>query len=261
VLIPVHRAHPTHLERISLRQCGRCLPGRDFVVLASRGLDIGAYRELLPGAREIRVEPSWMGSRAAYNRLMIAPLVYDRLSGRSHILVHEPDSLVLRDELDHWCRQPFDYIGAPWFEGFSDPAPHAAPIGVGNFGLSLLRVDAVRAALTSRQRWQPLTARMRRGLQAIRARGQLRSTWRFYDGHCDIFWSAVVPTLVPSFRVAPIAAALRFSWEVLPARCFELTGGQLPFGFHAWARYDRDFLLPHLKQSGVDLGPLDAIRA
>jgi hypothetical protein len=70
-----------------------------------------------------------------------------------------------------------------------------------------------------------------------------------------------VPSLVPSFRVAPISEALRFSWEVLPDRCFDLCEGRLPFGFHAWARYDREFLVPHLKASGVDLSHLDAVRA
>jgi hypothetical protein len=57
---------------------------------------------------------------------------------------------VLRDELDHWCAKPFDYVGAPWpklyelllqtgrFEGgFSK---HVR-INVGNGGLSLRRIS------------------------------------------------------------------------------------------------------------------------
>ena len=49
---------------------------------------------------EIRVEPHGMESRPAYNRLMISPLVYEDLQGYTHMLIHEPDALVVRDELD-----------------------------------------------------------------------------------------------------------------------------------------------------------------
>src|SRR5262249_21397293 len=40
---------------------------------------------------------------------------------------------------------PYDYIGAPWFEGW-ERAPIDAPIiGVGNSGFSLLRLDSFRS--------------------------------------------------------------------------------------------------------------------
>jgi hypothetical protein len=35
-------------------------------------------------------------------------------------------------------------------------------------------------------------------------------------------------------------------------KCFELVGGRLPFGFHAWARYDRKFLEPCLFTNADD---------
>jgi hypothetical protein len=203
---------------------------------------------------------------------MIASTIYDALGGYSHLLVHEPDALVLRDELDHWCGRPFDYVGAPWFEGFAEPKPDSVLIGVGNFGLSLLRLKAVRSVLASRARWYPFAVsmkdvikgllgsrgRLHRGWQGLGVGGQLRGASRLYDGHCDVFWSLFVPNLFPSFKIAPIAEALRFSWEVWPSRCFELCNGQLPFGFHAWARYDRAFLVPLLRQSGVDLSGMES---
>jgi hypothetical protein len=208
-----------------------------------------------------------MESRQAYNRLMISPLVYNALAGCSHVLVHEPDAMVLRDELDYWCRQSFDYIGAPWFDGFAAAKPNARLIGVGNFGLSLLRLEAVTEVLGSRQRWYPWSriardltkglsgsaGRLRQACRAITATGQLRKAWQIYDGHCDIFWSEIVPHIVPSFRIAPIDQAIRFCWEVLPAQCFDMCNRQLPFGFHAWSKYDRHFLTPHLIASGVVL--------
>jgi hypothetical protein len=271
VLIPVHKAMPTSLELISLRQCGKCLAARDVFLLAPIGLDLGTYRELITITGEIRVQPHWMESIRAYNRLMIAPLIYDRLQGYTHLLVHEPDALVLRDELDYWCRQPFDYIGAPWFEGYGAPAPDAPLIGVGNFGFSLHRLQSINKAMISWHRWYPFEeigrdlirgllgqrSRLQRAIRATGPAGYLRGAWQLYTENCDLFWSCVVPRVVPAFSVAPITTALQFAWEVLPNRCYDLCEGKLPFGIHGWAKHDLPFLTPLLKASCVDLGEHD----
>ena len=79
---------------------------------------------------------------------------YKLLDNYTHLLIHEPDAIVLTDELDSWCLQEIDFIGAPWFEGFSSAQykHDANPVGVGNFGLSLIRVAAVQDVLRSKNR-------------------------------------------------------------------------------------------------------------
>jgi hypothetical protein len=271
VVVPVHRASPIDSERVALRQCGRCLAGHDIVLLAPKGLDLGAYRELMPASESLRIDPRWMSGRREYNRLMITPLVYDAMADYTHMLVHEPDAIVLRDELEYWCRQPFDYIGAPWFDRYSDALPDARVIGAGNFGFSLRVVSAARAVLASGGSWYPLRGivadllrgalgdrkGLQRGLRTLRRAGRLRDAANFYEGNCDSYWAQVVPRRVPEFRVAPPQRAARFSWEVLPRRCQAMTHGALPFGAHAWARYEPGFWLPRLAAAGVDLSGLD----
>lgn len=271
VVVPVHRVEPTPVEVVSLRQCGRVLGRHEIILLAPEGLDLGPYREWLPSSHELRVERHWMASRRAYNRLMIAPIVYDALAGYSHLLVHEPDAIVLRDELHRWCAEPYDYVGAPWFEGRSDATPDAPLDGAGNFGFSLRRVAATRSVLASGRRWYPFTRiaadivrglqgngeRLARGARTALKAGRLGNAAEFYDGNCDRFWAIIVPSRIPEFRVAPPDVALRFSWETLPRKCHALNGGLLPFGAHAWARYDPDFWLTHLEAAGVDLSGVD----
>jgi hypothetical protein len=46
--------------------------------------------------------------------------------------------------------------------------------------------------------------------------------------------------------VAPVEEALGFSFEREPRYCFERNGGRLPFGCHAWNRWDRPFWEPYL---------------
>ena len=51
---------------------------------------------------------------------------------------------------------------------------------------------------------------------------------------------------MPGFRGATVDEGLRFAFESAPRRCFELTGHKLPFGCHAWERFDRAFWEPYL---------------
>lgn len=50
----------------------------------------------------------------------------------------------------------------------------------------------------------------------------------------------------PAFKIAPLEVALRFAFECVPRYCFEKNNFTLPFGCHAWAKYDREFWEPYL---------------
>lgn len=270
VVVPVHKEKPSPAEIISLRQCGRVLGKHATKIVAPRSLDLGAYLELLPHASELRVDDHWMASIRAYNRMIMSPLLYSQLSDYTHMLLHEPDAIVLRDDLDYWCLQTIDYIGAPWFEGYGAAKPDSPVIGVGNSGFSLHRLIASRRIVSSRRRWYPYRcvakdlirglsgnrSRLRRGLKALLSSGQLRGAWQLYEGNCDAFWSNVVPMVDHDFKVAKTEEAVLFSWEVQPSRCMKMTRGKLPFGIHAWAKYDFAFLAPYLHGAGVELGAL-----
>lgn len=155
VIVPVHRQSPTAEETISLRQWSRVMAAREIVVLSPRHIDVGRYRELMPAAFHQRVDPSWMASHAAYNRMIISPLLSRIFQGYSHMLLHEPDSIVLSDVLNHWCEQPYDYIGAPWFTPGRSGEGEMMNAG-GNSGFSLFRLAAMRRVTSSWRRWYPL---------------------------------------------------------------------------------------------------------
>jgi hypothetical protein len=62
----------------------------------------------------------------------------------------------------------------------------------------------------------------------------------------DLFWSFIAPRLHPAFSVAPPEIAIDFAWELYPREHYEQFG-QLPFGCHAWQRYDRAFWIDILR--------------
>jgi hypothetical protein len=65
-------------------------------------------------------------------------------------------------------------------------------------------------------------------------------------GNEDYFWADEAARCDPSFKVAPFEVGLRFAFEVAPRKCFELNHRRMPFGCHAWQRYDPAFWEPHL---------------
>jgi len=266
IVVPTHRENPTPEESISLRQLGRVMGDREIVILSPRHLDLGRTMELLPKAGQVRVDPCWMDSHGAYNRMIISPLLCHIFAGYSHLLLHEPDSIVLSDRLDHWCLQPYDYIGAPWFTPRSS-GEGAELIPGGNSGFSLFRLAAMKRVTSSWRRWYPLRYTLgdfrsclrgnpdglRKGLLGLYPGGLLKGAHRLYSSFCDQYWSLMVPSIDKRFRVAPSDVAVRFSWEKWSFLCMEMCRGHLPFGLHAWAKYDFDFLLPHFIAAGVDL--------
>ena len=63
-----------------------------------------------------------------------------RFKDYAYILICQTDAWVFRDELDYWCNQGYDYIGAPIY--FPRSEQHFMDIffGVGNGGFSLRKI-------------------------------------------------------------------------------------------------------------------------
>jgi len=250
IVIPTHKASPLPEERISLTQCQNILGSRDIYLLSPEALNIDAYHQIFPNLKSIYVPPEFMASYQAYNRLMVSPFIFSHLKAHSHILIHEPDAIVIKDDLDFWCQQGFDYIGAPWFKG--DNSVTLTLSAAGNFGFSLINTNSVNEIFLSNVRWYSAAMIFRDFLRGVRGRkgyvsrainacgnsGKLSCASDLFEEHCDIFWSFIVPKVAPQFTVAPAKIAIQFSWETYPEKCSELNGNKPPFGMHAWAKHN-----------------------
>jgi hypothetical protein len=103
---------------------------------------------------------------------------------------------------------------------------------VGNGGLSLRKVESALAVLTSPKLRQD-DRLMREFIEDPRSNE-------------DIFWSFSAPQLLDSFRIPTPRQAMEFSFEMAPRYCFQENAGRLPFGCHAWTRWDRELWEPFL---------------
>lgn len=264
VLIPLYKSALSAAEKLSVERAVNTLGQHAIRFIGPRHLQ----PELAVWAQHYgpRVQSTVFDDRhftgiKSYNSLMRSRGFYAAFSEFSHILIAQTDTLVLRDELEAWCGRGYAYIGAPWFVGGSQPQRPLQFLGVGNGGFSLRRVaDFLR--VLERPRRIPNFIKSRRRETRGRSSGvrRLKHEWLlaynfeplFPTSNEDFFWGILVPAACPFFRVPGLADASRFAFEVEPRHLYALTGEQLPFGCHAWERYDRDFwlqVLPELRSA------------
>jgi hypothetical protein len=185
-----------------------------------------------------------------YNRLMRALGFYRAFEGHTHLLIAQTDALVLSDDLASWCERDVSYVGAPWFVGGSFPERPLRFWGVGNGGFSLRRLgDFVRVLETPRRIPNFIKSRSGgdRGLSNWVRRLKHEHLYAynvepfFSSANEDHFWGVLVPAACPFFHVPSPEEAIGFAFEVEPRLMLEMNGNRLPFGCHAWERYDRAF--------------------
>ncbi|KAA1259816.1 hypothetical protein LF1_23530 [Rubripirellula obstinata] len=263
ILIFHHSAHLKWFERISLLQCFNVLGDHPIRLVCPEGTNVDEFRKLVP---EIEVDPvpaHWMNSIREYNRMKVSPSLYNRYRDYEYMLTYELDAFVFRDELAQWCEQGYDYIGAPWVTRDEDGEPELT--GVGNSGFSLRNIQSALKVMNSfgwvKSPWGSAKRSWARG-QKLQALGKLlamttiynnthRWLMRFFIDHEDGFWSSVGHRR-PSFKLASNQKALAFSIEKEPAWFLEQLGGNLPFGCHAWQKYQPDAWRRHIEACGYD---------
>jgi hypothetical protein len=205
-------------------------------------------------------EDAYFGSIAGYNRLLKSKDFYQRFTQHEYLLLVQTDALAISDELEKWCSLKYSYIGAPWFDGFSQPSEPLQLIGVGNGGFSLRRVqDFIDCLQKNTYLPNSLAKKPNKAFDIV-------GLFRFIKHHYlfawskgplqtkineDIFWGLLIPKCYQQFKVAPIDKAIEFAFDAEPHYLYELNHQKLPFGCHAWERYDRDFWLEKLGSLGI----------
>jgi hypothetical protein len=242
VVIPVYAARLTSSERAAVAQCRRVLANHPICILAPQSLVWEDIPEL-HGLLVERFADDYFTGVEGYNRLLLSTGFWDRFLSYRYILIHQLDAWVFSDQLDHWTKRGYDYVGAPWigrkYDASDERVRRVLPFwsrgpfvklrrrpAVGNGGFSLRNVRSCLAMLH---------------LFAGKARA--------FPLHEDIFFCVTVPAYNPLFRIPGARTAARFAFELEPRLCYEMTGHTLPFGCHAWEKYDPEFWRPFIEAS------------
>ena len=265
VVTPIYKSSLDQDEKLALFNNLERLAQRPWILIhppSNRSLIeaiIAQHPKIL--INTIELEAHNFDSIRSYNKMLLSSWFYRHFKPYTHILIAQLDTLIFGDQLSEWISLGFAYVGSPWYLGIDNPKHPLQWLGGGNGGLSLRHIQASLEVL-AKPRWlygairsyehQSLPAEwLRAEVRALRqllerSNGQSR-TPQMYE---DLFWSFIAPRLSPGYQVAPPEVAINFAWELHPRDQYQ-RAGKLPFGCHAWQRYDRGFWLNKLAGQGT----------
>ena len=250
-----NRTYLTDTEQISLKHLLHFLGQYDKYIIIPDGLDFS-----LPDFGTVRFNDKYFGSAIAHRDLLFSRQYYEAFSDYEFILSYHLDVLVFSDELKKWCDMDYDFIGPPWIK--HKDAPYYGNTNyegkVGNGGFSLKKVNSflemlnsTRYAIDPAEYWDKYHAHKqlpgrilnwpKKLLMKSHRYNNVQWEIKRWNRNDDLFIADRAMHYYPDFKIAPADVALRFGFECVPRYCYELTGQKLPFGCHAWERYDREF--------------------
>lgn len=274
IVIPIYKEHLNKYEWISLKQCCNILRNYPIFIATHKKIDLASIKSAFKYEfQHVKLEFAYFEEEyfkdiGGYNKLMCNAKFYDYFKKYEYILIHQLDAFIFKDELKSWCKLGYHYVGAPWFDDFSEGKNGEGLWRVGNGGLSLRHVKRCLTILSKRgpvkglssifedYRHMGIFSKLIRvpiiALKALGIRNNIAFYLKHYSRNEDIFWSIFVPDFY-KFSIPSPEKAMKFSFERNPRKLFEINDFHLPFGCHAWWRYDLDFWAPIIKKFGYDL--------
>ena len=261
ILVPLsNRTFFTEDEKISLLHLDHHLKDFDRYFIVPKNLNIEKE-----GFKVKRFDLKFFGSISAHRKLLFSKNFYQKFSNYRYILIYHLDALVFSNQLMDWCQKGYDYLGPPWIK--HKDTPYAGNPNfegkVGNGGFSLRKVDSILSVFNSKKLWKnPFRRALSEFLheKSITRYNSLTNVFRYwhpkyngvleemknYHHNEDHFWASRATHYFSKFKIAPVDVAIKFAFECVPRYCYELNEKQLPFGCHAWKRYDPEFWEPFL---------------
>ncbi|TSD65876.1 hypothetical protein FFF34_000315 [Inquilinus sp. KBS0705] len=240
IVIPIHKATLNANEVISLKQCLKILKDYPIVFACSKNLNTTHYQKIMADNAVLfkteHFNDIYFKSSVGYNKLMLTPDFYKAFLDYQYLLIYQLDVYVFKDDLKYWCKQNYDYIGAPllphenrenemqFLKGYSKILNFInRTIGtnfkiknVGNGGFSLRKVKKCYWLLTLSK-------------SKVAAWG---------TNHEDGFFRYWGNIFSPIFKLPTDEVALHFSIEHSPKQSLKILGGEMPFGCHAFEKFE-----------------------
>ena len=248
VVIPVYKECLDYYEMLSYKQALKILHRYDIVLITYKALQLSLY-ENVASQNDVSLKVEYFDEHyfkkvESYNDLMKDIHLYKRFIHYKYILLYQLDAFVFRDELLYWCQQNYDYIGAPWFDGFKDKTNQTNLWAVGNGGFSLRRISFFLRVLS----WKfPVKRVCLENTSFFKLFKKIpyvlgwRNNIRYFlrtelNLNEDSFFTVFLrDSFIPS-RIPPVDVAMRFSFEKSPSFLYAKNHNQLPFGCHAFLK-------------------------
>lgn len=251
ILIPVYKLNPSTDEVASLHQLEIILGKWEIRFVCPKTLDMSTYDTITNTCyRKERFEDHYFEGISGYNTLMRENAFYRRFCAYEYMLIYQLDAWVFRDELEYWCSQGYDYIGAPWFKHFGTHEKGNKLWRCGNGGFSLRKVEkfiqCTSPNVPTYTLWGIISHANRHVFRNIIRYIRYPNNMGWFINHLaniweDVFFCTDLSETHHALYCPKPEMAASFSFECSPSYLFSLTGNKLPFGCHAWKRYQYEF--------------------
>ncbi len=259
VITPVYKKEISENEYLSIKSAQLHLGDYDKVIISPKKFSkdqefIDTWNRY--GYTILFLNDKFFINVETYNQMMMNKTFYEHFFSYEYMLIVQLDVLIFSNSLDYWMEKKLDYVGAPWIvKDFQGIRFNFA----GNGGLSLRKIATFIAVLESNQLFEktehynllPLTTHLKNInilslLFELKLKKYTTHLFRFfYKGQEDYFWAYYAPFFVQEFKVANIEDSLTFAFERYPEFCFEQNNHVMPFGVHAWEKYNPGFWKKH----------------
>ena len=251
IIIPIYKKELSKYEKKSLLQAYTVLNDHSIVVIKPQSLSLDFLLIEFPKLQFESFEDAYFTSIMGYNRLMLSSEFYERFIDSTYILICQLDAYIFTDQLMHWCKQGYDYIGAPWIlkpwnryplsrtvyaikrtalQLLNRPNSSKTAFKVGNGGLSLRKVATHLEA----------TVKLKNLIQEVYLTKEKKHLFNE-----DVFFATEVNNQGLNFKYPTYQEALKFAFDKYPNECYKLNNEILPFGCHSWyKRKMKEFWFP-----------------
>lgn len=255
IVIPTHRPNLTKEDKISLTHLKKYLSKFDTFFVIPKSIDSKVFTN--SGYKVKKVDNNFFGTIRKANEMYLSKKFYDAFKKYDFMLIYQLDALVFSNQLEKWVNSGYDFIAAPWFKPVIGYLTHKKgfPSSGGNGGFSLRNIKKAIQVLdivnkSAKRSSKNSTLRKLWFIQALLT-GKSHDIWLNasadnYPFNEDGFWTLEAPKYLKIYKVPPFKIALQFAFEKYPQKSFELNNKELPFGVHAWKKYDQDFWKPYL---------------
>lgn len=260
IIIPIYKESLTYYEKIAVEQCFKVLIGYPIIMIKPYSINFANANMF---SNVISFEDSFFSDIHGYNKLMLHPDFYKAFLNYEFILIYQLDAFVFKNDLEFWCNQKIDYVGAPWLR------PSEYPDIIKATKSRLLNYFHIRYNIKQPKRDIPTEIqfenkvgngglslrRVKRLYELCLENAPLIDEYNKRQEHYfneDTFWSIEVnrkhqQLLIPSYKIA-----VKFAFENCPERALNLNHGELPFGCHAWEKH-LEFWRPIFKDHGYNI--------
>jgi len=222
--------------------------------VCGKTLDVSEYEKIFAKFHKNciieRFDDNNFKNRRTYSDFCLSKTFYERFSNYKYMLIYQLDAWVFKDELEYWCKQDYDYIGAPWkLDALYELTGVKVNCG-GNGGFSLRKIDSmldlINLGISSKKALSKLTFwEIFKIIEKRKGKFRLRYLWKSLTAYIfqkkffgeeseneDLIIAKNAGILIPTFKFPTETEAARFSIESFHEYYYDLINHEFPFGAH-----------------------------